>query len=178
MQLIQLHGQENRQPPGIILVRTNSSTVRIVSDPVKYSRRYSSWRSFLYLWNYFNSKYKWMFLLQVIPELNVINGTATLALDPVQLLQQKLMQWRGIRSKYLLMFHRSLEFTTWWRWIDSGHITNVTIVSGIYHPVYFRFYTRCYRGKFRIYGTPDTEATELVVLRAVRRACSSLTLEF
>ena len=164
----------------IILARTNSSTVRLVSNPVVNIPGAIPAGGVSYTYEIISTDNDngCSSVASFTGVINVINGTATLALDAGSSLTAGEINANGgvfdpsTTPDYVSIEACQNQLLDDVEFDSSADITNVTIVSGNLPSGLFSDFTPgATGGKFRIYGTPDTEATELVVLRAVTDAC-------
>ena len=168
------------QPPGIILARTNSSTVRLVSDPVVNIPGAIPAGGVSYTYEIISTVNSngCSSVASYTGVINVINGTATLALDVASSATAAEINANGgafdpsTPPDYVSIEACQNSLLDDVEFDSSADIINVAIVSGNLPSGLFSDFTPgATGGKFRIYGTPDTEASELVVLRAITDAC-------
>ncbi|MGA0317018.1 MAG: PKD domain-containing protein [Flavobacteriaceae bacterium] len=174
----------NGQPPGISLIRTTSSTLSLVSDPVINIPGAIPAGGVSYTYRIYSTVNDNGCSTEASIEgiVNITNGTATLDLDDASSLIDDRVDADGggfdpsIAPDYVLIESCQGSEIDDVIFISSVDVTNVAIASGNLPSGLFTDFTPNARaggiGELRIYGTPDNTAlTQDLVLEAITDAC-------
>ncbi|MFL2598628.1 MAG: PKD domain-containing protein, partial [Flavobacteriaceae bacterium] len=170
-------------PAGISLVRTTSSTISLISDPVINIPGAIPAGGVSYTYQIISTVNDngCSSVATFTGIVNIINGTATLDLNDASSLTDDRVNANGgpfnpsIAPDYVLIEACQGSLIDDSLFDASVDITNVTIAAGGNLPSgLFGDFTPGGGGavgQFRIYGTPDTATTEDIVLQAITDAC-------
>ncbi len=174
----------NGQPPGISLIRTTSSTLSLVSDPVINIPGAIPAGGVSYTYRIYSTVNDNGCSTEASIEgiVNITNGTATLDLDDASSLTDDRVDADGggfdpsVAPDYVLIESCQGSEIDDVIFISSVDVTNVALASGNLPSGLFTDFTPNARaggiGEFRIYGTPDNTAiTQDLVLEAITDAC-------